>query len=120
MTENGIEFGARTTYSFNTKNLDTDYKSGQYLHSDGAVMYQIRDGLRLGAAGYLVVQTTKDSGVGAPEDGNKARVFALGPSIGWQSEDSTIGLEFKVLQEFGAQNRPEGTLGWLRLIYRAF
>jgi hypothetical protein len=120
VTENGIELGARTTYSFNTRNQDTEYKSGQYLHSDGAVMYQVRDGLRVGAAGYLVWQTTKDSGVGAPEDGNKARVFALGPSIGWQSEDSTIGVEFKVLQEFGAQNRPEGTLGWLRLIYRAY
>ena len=118
VTENGWEFGARTTYSFNTENKDTDYKSGQYLHSDGAVMYQVRDGLRLGAAGYLIYQTTKDSGTGAPADGYKARVFALGPSIGWQSEDSRLGLEFKVLQEFGVRNRPEGTLGWLRVIYR--
>lgn len=118
VTENGWEFGARTTYSYNTRNSDTEYKSGQYLHSDGAVMYQIRDGLRLGAAGYLIYQTTKDSGAGAPENGNKARVFALGPSVGWQTENAALGLEFKVMQEFGARNRPEGTIGWLRVIYR--
>jgi len=121
VTENGWEFGARTTYSFNTKNDDTKYTSGQYLHSDGAAMYQIRDGVRIGAAGYMIVQTTKDKSdiAGAVADnGNKARVFALGPQVGWQTEDSSLGLEFKVLQEFGARNRPEGTIGWLRLIYR--
>ena len=121
VTENGWEFGARTTYSFNTKNDDTKYTSGQYLHSDGAAMYQIRDGVRIGAAGYMIVQTTKDKSdiAGAVADnGNKARVFALGPQLGWQTEDSSLGLEFKVLQEFGARNRPEGTIGWLRLIYR--
>ncbi|GAA5178684.1 hypothetical protein GCM10025771_18460 [Niveibacterium umoris] len=118
VTENGWEFGARTTYSFNGKNSDTEYKSGQYLHSDGAVLYQIRDGVRIGATGYLIYQTTKDSGTGAPENGNKARVFAIGPSAGWQSESGSLGLEFKVMQEFGARNRPEGTIGWLRMIYR--
>lgn len=121
VTESGLEFGARTSYSFNMKNDDTGYTSGQYLHSDGALMYQVRDNLRLGLAGYLVWQTTKDKSETAglvPEHGNKARVFGLGPSIGWQTEDSRLGLEFKVLQEFAARNRPEGTLAWLRVIYR--
>ncbi|MCX9154792.1 transporter [Niveibacterium sp. 24ML] len=120
VTENGWEFGTRATYSFNTENSDTKYTSGQYLHADGAAMYQIREGIRLGAAGYLIYQTTDDkSDAGTvPNEGNKARVFSLGPQVSWQSEDSTVNVEFKVMQEFGVRNRPEGTLGWLRLVYR--
>lgn len=118
VTENGWELGLRNTYSFNTRNRDTDYTSGQYLHSDGSALYTLKDSLRLGVGGYAVVQTTRDSGNGAPANGNKARVFGLGPVVSWQNDSGRLGLEFKVLEEFGARNRPEGTVAWGRLIMR--
>jgi hypothetical protein len=118
VTENGWELGLRNTYSFNTRNRDTGYTSGQYLHSDGSALYAVRDGLRVGLGGYLVLQTTDDKGAGAPAHGNKARVFALGPVLSWQNESGRVGAEFKVLEEFGARNRPEGRVAWARLILR--
>lgn len=118
VTDNGWELGLRNTYSFNTRNRDTDYTSGQYLHSDGSALYAVKEGLRVGAGGYAVIQTTADSGALAPSHGNKARVFGLGPVVSWQNESGRLGLEFKVLEEFGARNRPEGRVIWGRLIMR--
>lgn len=118
VTENGWELGLRNTYSVNTRNRDTDYTSGQYLHSDGSALYTVKDGLRLGIGGFAVIQTTGDRGTGAPSNGNKARVFGLGPALSWQNDSGRVGLEFKVLEEFGARNRPEGTVAWGRLIMR--
>ncbi|MCK6404995.1 MAG: transporter [Rhodocyclaceae bacterium] len=120
--DNGIELGARNTYSFNSRNRDTDYRSGQYLHSDLSALYGFNNGFKLGAGGYVVYQTTKDRGgdgtFAAPDHGNKARVYGLGPVMSWQSESGTWGVEAKVLKEFEARNRPEGTVGWVRLLMR--
>lgn len=120
--DNGWELGARNTYSFNSENRDTHYRSGQYLHSDLSALYGFGNGFKLGVGGYLVYQTTKDKGgdgaAAAPAHGNKARVYGLGPVASWQSESGTWGLEAKVLKEFAAENRPEGTVAWLRLLLR--
>ncbi len=116
--DSGWELGARNTYSFNTENRDTHYTSGQYLHSDLSALYGLKGGFKVGAGGYAVYQTTSDKGVGAPANGNRARVFGLGPALSWQSESGVWGLEAKVLKEFEAKNRPEGTVAWLRLLIR--
>lgn len=120
--DNGIELGARNTYSFNSENRDTDYRSGQYLHSDLSALYGFGNGLKLGLGGYVVKQTTKDHGgrgtAAAPDHGNKARVYGLGPVVSYQSESGVWGVEAKVLKEYQAENRPEGTVGWVRLLLR--
>jgi len=51
-------------------------------------------------------------------DGNKAQIFALGPTVGYQSDSGNWAAEFKLLPEFKVRNRPEGTTGWLRLMFR--
>lgn len=120
--DNGWELGARNTYSFNSENRDTDYRSGQYLHSDLSALYGFGNGWKLGAGGYVVYQTTRDHGgkgaEAAPSDGKRARVVGVGPALSWQSESGTWGLEAKVLKEYHAENRPEGTVGWLRVLMR--
>lgn len=116
--ENGMEFGTRVTYSINGENSATDVKSGQYLHADMALMYRVNDQLRLGLHGYAVRQFTKDKGPNVAADGNKAQVYALGPAVGYQSQDGEFAAEFKVLPEFHVRNRPEGMTSWLRLMFR--
>ena len=116
--DNGLEFGTRVTYSFNGVNTATHVRSGQYLHADYSLLYRYSDLWRFGLQGYAVKQFTKDTGPGVAADGNKAQTYALGPSVGYQSEDGEFAAELKVLPEFHARNRPEGTTSWLRLMFR--
>ncbi|GAA0742237.1 transporter [Ideonella azotifigens] len=116
--ENGLEFGTRVTYSINTENTATDYKSGQYVHADYSLMYRVNDSWRAGLQGYFLKQFTKDKGEGVAADGNKAQVLAAGPAVGYSSEDGRWGAEVKVLPEFLVRNKSEGTTSWLRLMFR--
>jgi hypothetical protein len=116
--ENGFELGLRATYSFNTRNRDTDVRSGQYLHADWAAMYRATDSWRLGLQGYVLQQTTNDRGPTVSATGDKVRALAVGPVVGYLAESGTWGLDFKAMQEFAVRNRPEGQVYWLRLNVR--
>lgn len=116
--ESGFEVGLRATYSFNTRNRDTDVRSGQYLHADWAAMYRATDSWRLGLQGYVLQQTTNDQGPTVSATGDKVRALAAGPVVGYLAESGTWGLDFKAMQEFSVRNRPEGQVYWLRLNVR--
>jgi hypothetical protein len=118
VTESGWELGLRSTYNFNTRNTATGYRSGQYFQADSSALYKLSDSWRVGLQGYAVIQLTRDAGATAPSDGNKARAFALGPAVNWQNENGDLGLELKVLPEFGVRNRPEGITAWARMLVR--
>jgi hypothetical protein len=116
--DSGLELGTRVTYSINQQNNETGVRSGQYLHMDYSLMYRMADTWRVGLQGYLLQQTTRDKGPGVAADGNKAEIFAAGPSLGYSSEDGQWGAELKVLPEWRVRNRPQGTTSWLRLMFR--
>ncbi|MET0349008.1 MAG: transporter [Rhizobacter sp.] len=116
--DNGFQIGTRTTYSVNSTNRDTGVKSGQYIHADWAAVYPLGDLWRVGVQGFALVQTTKDKDGGITPDGNKVQTYGAGPTIAYLSESGTWALDFKVMQEFAVRNRPEGTIGWLRLNFR--
>lgn len=116
--ENGLEAGMRATYSFNSPNQDTHVRSGQYLHVDWSALYHFNDQWRAGLQGYTVYQTTNDEGPWVDPSGNKARVYSAGPTVAYLSESGNWALDFKIMQEFEARNRPQGQLAWLRLNFR--
>lgn len=116
----GFDFGARLSFSMNTKNDDTDYKSGNYFNLDMSFMKSLSDAFRVGVAGYAVLQTSNDtySGKDAITDsqahtvGRKGQVFALGPAVAYIKGAGEMLLEARVLKEFSAVDRPEGTAVW--------
>ena len=120
------DFGMRLVYSTNTRNSDTKYKSGDVLNLDFQLSKFITEGIRVGLNGYVLQQVTNDScsaecasltllgGVPGGE-GNKGRVFGLGPAVGWIKDSGTLLVEGRLIKEFGAQNRPEGTAFWLTI-----
>jgi hypothetical protein len=116
--ENGLEGGAYTTYSINTRNSDTKVRSGQYLQSDWNVLYRLSDLYRVGLQGYVVAQTTNDRDAFGAIDDSKIRVAAIGPVVGYTSESGKFAADVKAMKEFGARNRPEGTTFWARLQMR--
>jgi hypothetical protein len=112
----GLEISAKFTYTFNFRNRDTGYRSGQLFHFDYSASYPVTHKLRLGVNGYYLDQTTDDIQHGLPVngDGYRGRVAAIGPALHYQFEK--IGLDFKVLKEFGARNRTQGSSVWAKAV----
>jgi hypothetical protein len=122
----GWDVGVRGIFSFNTRNKDNGYYSGNMFNIDWQAMAFVSDDIRVGLQGYFVRQLSKDtqdlSGFSASErevlrkeilNGNKSSVNAVGPAMGWIMNGGEMMLEGKFLQEFGARNRTEGQAFWL-------
>lgn len=112
----GWELSAKVTYTFNFRNNETDYRSGQLFHFDYSASYAVTPALRVGLNGYVLKQTTDDRQYGAPVngDGNRARVVSVGPAARYQFKHAF--LEVKVLKEFTARNHSEGESVWAKVV----
>lgn len=118
----GWDVGARVVLSFNTRNKDTDYKSGNMFNLDFQLMKFVTEDLRLGVQGYVVQQMSDDSSDNAlaqaaidAADGSRMRTYALGPALAWIKNGGEMMIEGKLLREFGSRNRTEGTAYWLTI-----
>jgi len=133
----GWDMGTRLAYSYNTRNIETKYKSGSYLNWDFAAMKSISDSTRLGITGYAVDQLNKDStrlvspadyvatfgandaaAASAREAGTldvKGRVFGAGPEVAYIHGAGDYLLEGRIMKEFGAQTRPKGFTAFVSL-----
>ena len=126
----GWDLGTRLAYSYNTRNVDTKYKSGSYLNWDLSAMKSITESTRVGLSGYAVDQLNKDTtrlsttadyvatfgaaNVAAAEAreagtlNEKGRIFGIGPQIAYIHGAGDYLLEARVMKEFGEQTRPKG------------
>ena len=116
--ENGLEVGTRATYSINSRNSDTDVRSGSYLHADWSAMYAATDNWKLGLQGFVLKQFTKDDGPNVAENGNKVQTLGAGPVLAYLAQSGNRALDVKWMQEFEVRNRPEGQVTWVRLNMR--
>jgi hypothetical protein len=112
----GWDVGVRTILSFNSRNKDNGYKSGNVFNMDFALMKFIDEDVRLGVQGYVVKQFTRDNSSNATAQsdiqvngGNKLQAYALGPALGWLKNGGEMLVEGKILREFNVRNRAEGT-----------
>ncbi len=115
--EASLFFGA----DFNSKNDDTDYKSGTQVHLDGTFAQHLPmwNGLGgIGISGYWYQQVSGDSGSGAAFGDFKARAHGLGPVLSYTSKvgGKDVIAELKWLKEFGNKNRLEGETLWLKIV----
>jgi hypothetical protein len=120
----GWDFGSRVAVTWNTRNKDTQYKSGSYMNVDLAYMRTVKsisDATRIGVQAYAVQQLTRDSCNCTPTAAQevtvdkRGHVYGIGPSIAWIKGAGEMLLEGKVMREFGAADRPEGTVLWVTL-----
>jgi len=120
-TENA-EVSMKTTYSFNQKNKDTDYRSGQIFHFDYSASYRLTDNLRVGLNGYYLKQTTDDKQFGHTvqfagqdvDDGVRGQVFAIGPAL-HLTFLKYASAEIRWAKEFDVENRAEGEMLWAKV-----
>lgn len=114
MSDSKFEVSGKFMYDINTKNNDTNYKSGQEFHFDYTIGQKIKD-FSVGLGGYYYKQMTKDTGTGAPSDGNKGQVFAYGPQVKYDYKNMSFSAKYQ--KETSAENRPEGEKLWVKFSY---
>jgi hypothetical protein len=106
----GWDISAGTTYVISSEDKATNYQSGDIFHLDWTVGKQITPALKLGMAGYLMQQVTKDSGSGATLGADEASVWALGPALnyGFVLNKVPLTLTAKWTHEFAATDTFRG------------
>ncbi len=81
--ENGREFSLVPGFMINTKNEDTDYRTGSEFHLDAMFNQFFSDTFAIGLHGYYFKQVDGDSGSGAILGDFKGESFGIGPSLLW-------------------------------------
>jgi hypothetical protein len=122
--KSGFNALLNTGFAINTENPDTNYKSGNLLHFDGAIQQILPVGkglMTLGAEGFYFQQVSCDSGSGASLGCFKGRTTGLGPVLGYIqpfSKTESLVLEFKWLFEMEVKNRLDGDYIWPKAVYK--
>ena len=107
----GRELSAVLGFTFNGKNDDTDYDSGNEMHLEIAGKQYLPNHFSLGIVGYWNEQLTADSGGPALLGDFKGRVFGAGPELSYQftqSKEHPVTIDLRWYHEFEAKNRVEG------------
>jgi len=127
----GWDVGSRLAYSYNTRNVETHYKSGSYINVDLAAMKSVSESTRVGLSGYAVDQldrdttnltaaefASKDAAFQAREEatlGQKGRIIGVGPEVAYIHGAGDYLLEGRVMKEFGEETRPKGFTAFVTL-----
>lgn len=99
--ENGWDFTANFVFDFNTTNNTTHYSSGDVAYVDLTAAKNVGKWV-LGVGGDVEQQFTKDTGFGAPANGDEQNRVILGPLVGYNFGPAE--LDFKALFDVHAEN----------------
>ena len=113
---NGLNADAKVMWTFNFKNKDTNYKSGQELIVDYDIGWGLGNGWTVGVGGYAYQQLNNDKLNGATVPDNKGRAIAIGPSIKFDSGRGWF-VTAKYQTEGSVRNRPDGAAFWLKAVF---
>ncbi|MNJ31179.1 hypothetical protein D3C77_258050 [compost metagenome] len=114
ISQSGLEVSSSFQVDVNTRNNDTDYKSGVEYRHEFAVGQHVND-WTVGVGGYYYRQFSDDESPNLLE-GNRSRVMALGPAVSYFKPGS-IPVWFHIYKEFDAENRAEGYKAAIRFAY---
>ncbi len=112
----GLNADLKVMWTFNLRNRDTDYQSGQEFIVDYSLGWGLGNGWTWGIGGYVYRQLTDDRLRGATVPGNKGRALALGPSIKYDSGKGWF-VTAKMQSESSVRNRPDGKAFWLKAVF---
>lgn len=113
---NGFNGDIKAGYTFNTRNKDTDYRSGQEFHFDYALGWGFGNGVTAGVGGYVYQQVTVDRQAGADLANSKGKAFAIGPSVKWDSGKGWF-VTLKWQKETMVENRAAGNAFYLKAVF---
>jgi hypothetical protein len=112
----GLNADAKMMYTFNQRNKDTNYKSGQEFIVDYALGWGLGNGFTVGIGGYLYQQATDDKLNGTTVADNKGRTLAIGPSVKYDSGKGWF-VTAKYQVDTGVRNRADTRAFWLKAVF---
>lgn len=110
---------ARLHYVYNGKNKDAPggtFQAGQAVHANFATEYAVTPSLRIGLNGYWLNQFTDTKINGVKQNGQRDRVWAIGPGLLYNITKSDA-LFFNAYFEQGAKNVGQGDRYVLRYVH---
>ena len=116
----GLELTAFTGIDFNTKNNDTEYRTGTQFHLDFTVAEHLPllgGIIGIGANGFYYQQVSGDSGSGARLGDFKGRTLGIGPVLSYATKiwNKDFVAEVKWLPEIDVQKRLKGDYVWFKM-----
>jgi hypothetical protein len=107
-----LQFNGAVGFNFNFENDRTDYLSGNEVHFEWAVGYELTKGLIVGVVGYDWRQVTGDSGSGALLGPFEGRVDAIGPGLSYTTliDKTPLTINLRHYEEFNAERRISGSM----------
>lgn len=115
--ESGWDVSGKMGFTFNGNNDYTNYNTGDEFHLEAAVEKTFSPKFSAGVLGYYYKQLSGDTGEGAVLGPNEGEVAAVGATAAFNTVlgRSPATVRFRLLQEFGAERRPEGTAAFVSL-----
>jgi hypothetical protein len=113
--DTGTEVSLAPGIMVNTKNDDTEYRTGAEFHLDLTANQFLSETFAIGLRGYVYQQVSGDSGDGAVLGGFESDAVEVGPGFFWTPGfgGGQIVVQGKWLHDFGASNRFESDYGLL-------
>ncbi|HZX31653.1 MAG TPA: transporter [Rhodocyclaceae bacterium] len=111
----GFNGDFKLTINLNQTNNATHYKSGNEAFIDYSVGYGLGNGWTVGVGGLIREQFTDDRQNGATVANNRARSFAIGPSIKYDNGKGWFATA-KWETETAARNTTQGNAFWVKAV----
>ncbi len=116
----GTEFSIAPGLMFNTKNKDTNYRTGAEFHVDTVANQFVAKNLAIGLRGYYYKQISRDSGSGARLGDFKSESLGLGGGIFWTpaATDGKLVVAARYMTDVHSKNRFDSDYGQLTLAWK--
>jgi hypothetical protein len=111
----GFNGDFKMLFNLNRTNRDTQYRSGNEVIVDYAAGYGVGSGWTVGVGGYVRQQFKNDEQDGNTVADNKARVFAIGPSVKYDNGKGWF-ITAKLQAETAVRNSTRGNAFWVKAL----
>lgn len=111
----GVTVAGRVAYGINTRNKDTDYKSGNFVYSEAAIV-KVAGDVAFGFNLSATEQVTDDSQGAVKTLIGRYKNYATGPFFSYKFSGQDMGLNFQMNRNFSGRNAIDVTSYQLRLI----
>ncbi len=112
-----VEFSGTAGFTYEGYNPATQYRSGNAVHLEEAIIKHFANGFQFGAISYQYQQVSGDSGAGATLGPFRTREVGIGPSAGYTTlvGGHIVVLSGQVTTEVATEHRLKETAGSLAL-----
>lgn len=101
--DSGVTVAGRLSYGINSSNLETDYRSGDFVYTEAAIS-KVSGNWAIGANLLAIQQVTDDSGTGTTAGGNRYKNYGVGPFLSYKLPGKDVGFNLHFSRNFGSQN----------------